>query len=79
MLTTLVRVWGSNDMGGGGATVEQNLKMAKWWGRNNINKVSEFLENWNCTPSLAPGVNKKILRPISKKVSMVYFENYKPS
>ena len=40
--------------------------MAKWWGRNNINKVSEFLENWNCTPSLAPGVNKKLLRPISK-------------
>ena len=66
-------------MDGGGAAVEQNLKMAKWWGRNNINKVSEFLENWNCTPSLAPGVNKKLLRPISKKVSMVYFENYKPS
>ena len=62
-------------MGGCRAAIEQNLKMTKWWGRKNIRKVSEFSESWNCTTSLVPGVNKKTFCPISKKVTIVYFEN----
>ena len=57
-------------MGGDGAAVEQNLKMTKWWGRNNINKVSEFLENWNCTPSLSPGVIKNHCVLFRKKLPL---------
>ena len=40
----------------GPPTIEKDLKFI--CGRNNINKVGKFSENWDCPPFLATGAKK---------------------